>query len=139
MDRQRPYEQGLRAVDEWRRTHAKQSLDAAVEAFRAILALPWDGSGRPEPAECVRDMLTALNEGSEIGLAGYTDEAISVTSQLLEQITTMLWLWTNRGYNLIPARIAARTRQRAAAGDSPGAAGDEAQPGQPAHQERPLR
>jgi CHAT domain len=99
VDRQQHYERGQRALEDWHRTHAQRSLDAAVEAFRAALALPWDGSERPQPAECAQDMLTALTEGSEAGLAGYTDEAINVTSQLLERVVTVPSLWTTRGYN----------------------------------------
>jgi hypothetical protein len=34
-------------------------------------------------------MLTALTEGSEADLTGYTDEAINVTSELLERVGTV--------------------------------------------------
>jgi tetratricopeptide (TPR) repeat protein len=99
VDRQQHYEQGQRALNDWHSTHAQRSLDIAVEAFRATLALPWNGSERPQPAECAQDMVTALTEGSEADLAGYTDEAINVTSQLLDRVTTVPELWTSRGYN----------------------------------------
>jgi hypothetical protein len=99
VDRRQHYEQGQRALNDWRSTNAKHSLDAAVEAFRTTLALPWNGSERPQPAECAQDMLTALTEGSEAGLRGYTDEAINVPSQLLERVATVPSLWTTRGYN----------------------------------------
>ena len=119
MDRHQHYERGLRALDDWHRTHAKQSLDAAVDAFRETLALPWDGSERPQPAECAQDLLNALNEGSEVDLAGYTDQAITVTSQLLERISSMPWLWTNRGYNRM-----LRYKRHGSLGDLDGAVAD---------------
>jgi tetratricopeptide (TPR) repeat protein len=119
VDRQQHYEQGQRALADWRSTHARQSLDAAVEAFRATLALPWNGTERPQPAECAQGMVTALTEGSEADLAGYTDEAINVTSQLLERVATVPWLWTSRGYNRM-----LRYKRQGSLGDLDGAVAD---------------
>ena len=44
-------------------------------------------------------MTTALTEGSEAELPGYTDEAINVATQLLAHVDTVPELWTTRGYN----------------------------------------
>ena len=45
VNRQELYQQARRAIDQWHRTRDKQSLDAAVQRYRNVLALPWNGSG----------------------------------------------------------------------------------------------
>jgi hypothetical protein len=99
MNRPELYEQARRAIDQWHRTRDKQSLDAAVQRYRDIMALPWNGSEIPAPGQCVREMTTALTEGSEAELPGYTDDAINVATQLLARVDTVPELWTARGYN----------------------------------------
>lgn len=99
MDRQGYYEQAQRALQDWRSSRDKQRLDVAVEAFRAALALPWNGSEEPSPAHFIEGMITALTEGAEADLAGYTDNAINVISQFIDLANSVPMLWANRGYN----------------------------------------
>jgi CHAT domain-containing protein len=99
VDRQYYYEQAQRALQDWRTSRDKERLDAAVETFRVALALPWNGSEEPGPAHFMEGMMAALTEGAEADLAGYTDNAINVTSQFIDLVNSVPTLWANRGYN----------------------------------------
>ncbi len=99
MNRRDLYEQGQRAFGDWHRTRDQRSLDAAVQAFQAGLALPRSSSDEPGLGQFAMELSAALTEGSEAELPGYTDRAVDVSSKLLERIRNVPPIWTTRGYN----------------------------------------
>ncbi len=90
---------GKQRFEEWEATHDRPRLDAAIEAFRSAVNLPW--SRTEDRVRCIGDLITALAAGAEAGSDADTNDVINVAGQMLQLSENDAFLRGTRGYNLM--------------------------------------
>jgi hypothetical protein len=90
---------GRQYLEEWQATHDRSRLDAAIEALRPAVNLPW--SRTENQVRCLGNLIEALSAGAEAGSDPYTNEVIDLAGQMIQISGNDAFLLGTRGYNLM--------------------------------------